>query len=133
MKGTYRIETCGTYKLTEDIIIHFNKPTQEFSYDNGDSPNSPYMENLNWNPTNEQQESGKYFGLNAYWGAYTLGFPAAITVETDDVTIDLNGHELRMDREYYLQQRFFALILLSNKPFEAKQGTYFSLFVIIYS
>jgi len=27
-----------------------------------------------------------------------------------------------MDREFYLQQRFFALILMANKPFEASQG-----------
>jgi len=120
--GTYRITECGTYVLTEDITVNFNKPATAFSYENGDSPNSYNYENLPWFPSNEQQDSGLYFGLNAFWGPYSIGFPAAITIETSSVKIDLNGFTLAMDREFYLQQRFFALILMANKPFEARQG-----------
>ncbi len=60
--------------------------------------------------------------MDAFWGPYTLGFFAAITVEVDNVHIDLNGFTLEMDREFYLQQRFFALIELGNVQFAAKQG-----------
>eukprot|EP00486_Rosalina_sp_Unknown_P011624 CAMPEP_0201591958 /NCGR_PEP_ID=MMETSP0190_2-20130828/189984_1 /ASSEMBLY_ACC=CAM_ASM_000263 /TAXON_ID=37353 /ORGANISM="Rosalina sp." /LENGTH=966 /DNA_ID=CAMNT_0048050509 /DNA_START=186 /DNA_END=3086 /DNA_ORIENTATION=- len=105
--GTYRILECGTYILDEDIIINFNKPAQEFSYENGDSPNAYAMDDLPWYPTTDQQESGQYFGLNAFWGPFSLGFFAGISIETSYVDIDLNGHSIGMAPEFYLQQRFF--------------------------
>ena len=120
--GTYRILECGNYILDEDIIINFNKPSHEFSFENGDSPNAYDLDNLPWFPTNEQQESGDYFGLNAFWGPFSLGFFAGISVETSYVSIDLNGHSIAMSPEFYLQQRFFAIIELGNKQFEARQG-----------
>lgn len=120
--GTYRITECGRYVLTEDIILNFNKPSIEFNYDSGDSPNTYNLDNLYWFPTNEQQESGQYFGLNDFWGPYSIGFMAGITIETNKVTLDLNGYKISMDYEFYLQQRFFAIIELANKQFESKQG-----------
>eukprot|EP00488_Nonionellina_sp_1-RS-2012_P001258 TRINITY_DN2011_c0_g1_i1.p1 TRINITY_DN2011_c0_g1~~TRINITY_DN2011_c0_g1_i1.p1 ORF type:complete len:167 (-),score=26.23 TRINITY_DN2011_c0_g1_i1:159-659(-) len=33
-----------------------------------------------------------------------------------------NGFSISMDYQFYLQQRFFAIIELGNKQFEAKQG-----------
>ena len=122
ISGTYRITECGRYHLTEDIEVNFNAPSQPMDYTAGDSPNSYNRDNLHWFPTTEQQESGQYPGLDQFYGPYTLGFFAAITVETDNVVIDLNGFTLGMNREFYLQQRFFALIELGSAQFEAKQG-----------
>ena len=120
--GTYRITECGNYVLDEDIVINFNGPSETFSYEAGDSPNAYAMDDLPWYPTTEQQESGQYFGLNAFWGPFSIGFFAGISVETDHVYIDLNGHSIEMDPEFYLQQRFFAIVELGNKQFEARQG-----------
>ena len=120
--GTYRITECGNYILTEDVVLNFNKPTEKFSYDDGDSPNAYDLDNLPWFPTVAQQQSGKYFGLDAFWGPFSIGFFAGISIETDSVYIDLGGHSISMDPEFYLQQRFFAIIELGNKQFEARQG-----------
>ena len=53
---------------------------------------------------------------------YWLGFIAGITVEADDVVIDLQGHEVAMSRSMYYQQRFFANIALKSVTFPADQG-----------
>jgi len=120
--GTYRITECGKYVLSEDISVNFNAPETKFSYEAGDSPNSYNFDDFPWYPTTAQQESGLYFGVDAFWGSYSLGFPAAITIETRHVELDLAGYTIEMDYEFYLQQRFFAIVLLSTKPFEARQG-----------
>ena len=65
--GTYRIRESGKYCLSEDI--EFN-PSDH------------------WFPTNALQYPGCHSHLG---GAYALGFFAAITIETDDVELDLNG------------------------------------------
>ena len=53
---------------------------------------------------------------------YQLGFFAAITVESEDVVIDLNGFTLAQSRRHALAQRFHALIELSSSPFDHGQG-----------
>ena len=53
---------------------------------------------------------------------YQLGFFAAITVETSDVTLDMNGKSLQQSDEHALMQRFFSLIELGNSPFLAGEG-----------
>eukprot|EP01083_Nonionella_stella_P017323 48442_1 len=120
--GTYRITECGNYILSEDIVVNFNKPSIEFDYAKGDSPNAYNMDDLYWYPTTQQQQSDEYFGLDAFWGPYSLGFFAAISVETKHVYIDLNEFSISMDYEFYLQQRFFAIIEFGNKQFESRQG-----------
>ena len=90
--GTYRITQCGNYILDQDIIINFNAPSQSFSYENGDSPNAYDLDDLPWFPTTAQQESGQYFGFNDFWGPFSIGFFAAISIETDHVYVDLNGY-----------------------------------------
>lgn len=61
---------------------------------------------------------------NALYGgpAYVLGFFTAITVESDDVVIDLQGHTLQQSVLFATEQRFFALITLAGQPFIAGQG-----------
>ena len=53
---------------------------------------------------------------------YQLGFFAAITVESEDVVIDLNGFSLSQSRRHALAQRFHALVELSSSPFDHGQG-----------
>ena len=55
-------------------------------------------------------------------GPYTLGFFAAITIECNNVVIDLNGKSIRQSNEFYLKQRFFSIIELASSPFIPKQG-----------
>ena len=55
-------------------------------------------------------------------GAYALGFFAAIAVEANDVTIDLCGNTMQFGYDFYLQQRFAAIIEIANQPFLPGQG-----------
>ena len=132
--GTYKIRECGNYILTEDILVHFNKPDESDLMDVDWSPNGYHYENFPWYPRLEQEygydsindfdvtfDAG-YQGATSFHGSYQFGFFAAITVETDYVTIDLNDHKMEMDYIYYLQQRIFALIEISSKQFVGDQG-----------
>ena len=47
---------------------------------------------------------------------------AGITVETDGVVIDLNGHEIKQSLALYHQQRFFSYIALKSVVFPLTQG-----------
>ena len=51
-----------------------------------------------------------------------MGFFSGISIECNDVIIDLNEYSLQQSEYFYLQQRFFSLIELSNKPFVSGQG-----------
>lgn len=95
-EGTYRITEPGVYRLKEDI---------EFG---------PQAANDYWPPRNLWYKFPP--------SAYHLGFFAAITIETDDVTIDLNGHELKQSKEFYLLQRFYNNIELNNRIFVSNEG-----------
>ena len=99
--GTVRITRPGIYVLQEDIVFE---------------PNSHH----DFFPTPNQIISGQYpVGSK---GAYHLGFFAAITIETEGVILDLNGHTLQQSKLHNLQQRFYANIELANAPFIASQG-----------
>lgn len=93
--GTVRLQTAGLFVLDEDVQFE---------------PNA----NANWLPERSQAAYGN--------PAYRLGFFAAITVEADNVVLDLQGHSLVQSDVFALQQRFFALIELSNQPFIHGQG-----------
>lgn len=100
-KGTVRLQHSGIYELQEDIVFNPN-------------PDNDFM------PTREQILSKQYpIGKG---GAYHLGFFAAITIEEDDIILNLNGHTLKQSMGHYLQQRFFALIELASSPFIVSQG-----------
>lgn len=95
-EGTYRIKRPGIYVLRENILFN---------------PNNLF-------PTDSQKDiypTGKN-------GAYHLGFFAAITVECDEVIIDLNGYSITQSRRHNLLQRFFSIIELASSPFIPKQG-----------
>ena len=121
--GTYRIRKCGEYIFTEDVTCNFNPPSiQEQAHPNF-SPNRIDGDELYWFPTNEQaNNNNEYPGLYKYVGSFSLGFFAGITIEVENVIINLNGHSFKMDKTFYLQQRFFSLIELSSKMFLPIQG-----------
>lgn len=99
--GTLRIQKPGIYRLTEDIVFAPN-PDNQFL---------PYKKDMG--PT------GKYPGSP---GPYSLGFFAAITMESDYIYLDLNGHRIEQSHEFYARQRFFNLISVSSSPFIPGQG-----------
>eukprot|EP00662_Eupelagonemidae_sp_cell21_P000484 gene484-22200_t len=55
-------------------------------------------------------------------GPYFLGFFAAVTIEADGVWLDLANHTLDMGRRFWLEQRFFALVQLNDRPFVPHEG-----------
>ena len=99
--GTVRIRKSGYYYLTEDVFFHPNESNDFF-------------------PTTEQIRSELYpMGRG---GAYHLGFFAAITIECEDVVLDLNGYIIEQSKLHNLKQRFFSVIELANAPFIPSQG-----------
>ena len=99
--GTVRITKPGVYVLNENIVFNPNEENDFF-------------------PTHEQVKSNLYpIGRD---GPYHLGFFAAITIETENVILDLNGHTIKQSILHNLQQRFYSHIELANSPFIPKQG-----------
>jgi len=101
INGTVRIRTAGVYRLRENITFNPN-------------PNNNFF------PTKAQVDSGLY--PQNMMGPYHLGFFAAITVETDNVIIDLNGYKIEQSANHNFQQRFYANIELANAPFIKDKG-----------
>ena len=97
--GTYRITKPGLYVLAEDIVFHPNPGN-------------------NFQPTVKQIKSGLY----PVPGAYNLNFFAAMTIETENVIVDLNNHTITQSKEHFLVQRFYATIELASAPFIGVQG-----------
>ena len=101
--GTYRILESGKYCLSENII--FNPNPSDYT-----SPNIPYY----WFPSDDHD----YPGCEALeGGGYALGFFAAVTIEVNDVELDLKKYSIEMDKEFYIQQRFFSIIEVNMSPF----------------
>jgi len=113
VKGTYRITQSGTYLVMEDIVLNFNPAPEGHG-----SPNN-YDDNFWW-PTSDQ--SDEYPGAMDARDAYFLGFFAGITIEADDVVLDLQGHEIKMAPSFYYQQPYFSIIELESQPFLPQQG-----------
>lgn len=99
--GTLRITTPGIYVLQEDIVFNPN----EFN---------------DFSPTADQISSGLY--PQNMEGPFHLGFFSAITIETENVILDLNTHTIKQSQNHKFQQRFYANIELANSPFIPKQG-----------
>ena len=101
--GTYRIQQPGIYILKENIILEPNDGDNCFPKP---SQNSKYP---------------------MHPGPYILGFFAGISIESDNVILDLNGFSIEQSIRFYLLQRFFSTIELANSPFipkpDGKEGT----------
>ena len=115
MDGTYRITKKGRYILMEDIIFDFKAP-DGYMDGNLDTYNGPN----DWWPTVDQVDD--YPGAGDNMDSYFLGFWAGITIECNDVILDLNGYKLEMSKAFYYQQAFFALISLTSQVFLPGQG-----------
>eukprot|EP00961_Rhodomonas_salina_P230463 3114584-Rhodomonas_salina.1 len=76
----------------------------------------------NWYPVCTGVPQTEYCGEHGPSKAYQLGFFAGITIESEDIHVDLNGHTFSQHPEHALQQRFFALIELASQPFIPNQG-----------
>uniref|UniRef100_A0A6C0EJZ8 Uncharacterized protein n=1 Tax=viral metagenome TaxID=1070528 RepID=A0A6C0EJZ8_9ZZZZ len=109
INGTYRITKPGYYKLSEDIVFAPNKNIYNLI-------NLPLNHNVldNYRPTLDQQ--------NYKFPPYHLGFFAAITIESDDVILDLNEHSISQDKMHYINQRFFSIVELNESPFIKSEG-----------
>lgn len=94
--GTYRIKRPGIYVLRENITFN---PINLFPLKS----------------QNEKYPTGRH-------GPYHLGFFAAITIECENVILDMNGFSITQSRRHNLLQRFFAIIELADSPFIPKQG-----------
>ncbi len=98
---TLRIQQSGTYRLMEDITFDFNAGDL-------DAPNAGGKQ---WWPMAAQSE--QYPGAESWRDEYFMGFFAGITIEVDDVVLDLSGHEIAMAPAFYYPQRFFFIALKS--------------------
>ena len=108
LSGTYRIISSGKYCLDEDI--EFNPLSG-----NIDSPNIDF----NWFPSNNVLYPGSSDFIH---GPFALGFFAAITIETNNVEIDLCQQTISQHFHHYLQQRFFSVIEIAKTPFLEGSG-----------
>ena len=75
-------------------------------------------EDIVFDPVDTPQAHPELYGHPAY----SMGFFAALTVECDNVVIDLDGHVLQQAYTHYFAQRFFSIIELANAPFVPLQG-----------
>ena len=98
-EGTVRITKPGIYILKENIIFNPNQSNDFF----------PRMNQLEKFPMGNS-------------GPFHLGFFAAITVESDNVMIDLNGKTIKQSALHNIEQRFYAHIELASSPFIPNQG-----------
>lgn len=109
--GTLRIKIPGIYILTENINFSPNKNVES-------SQNCEDLKNVldNFHPKYPDQ-------INDYpKPPYQFGFFAAITIECDNVIIDLNNKTLKQSNMHYYHQRFYSNIELNESPFIAGQG-----------
>lgn len=108
--GTVRLRWPAYYVLSENITFN---PNPGLLSEGGDD----------WMPTAEQMSGGasaEYPGMP--YGPYDLGFFAAITVESTNIILNLNGKILRQSKQHHIQQRFYANIELASTPFIPTQG-----------
>ena len=58
--------------------------------------------------------------IEAWWPAsgtdneLSFGYLSGISIETNNVVIDLNGYELKMSKGFYLQQKYFSNIMIES-------------------
>lgn len=97
--GTLILSEPGNYKLCEDITFYPLVNPPETSSEGAANAFEPIF-------------SG-YYDENAFG----LGFFAALSIATNDLTLDLNGYIIQQSEEHALLQRFFAVIELADSPF----------------
>lgn len=126
--GTLRVQYPCCLKLTENISFNPNRPTTWLNSSNvvtGDFSQAAKLDPnrvLDWWPdATNGIDNTQYFTADVAF-AYGLGFFAAITLECENIVVNLNNYKLAQHPEHALQQRFFALIELADQPFMPLQG-----------
>ena len=109
--GTLRIKNPGIYTLEEDIEF---SPNSSIYTSTKCSDLQNVLDNFHPKYPEQQDEYPK--------PPYQFGFFAAITVECDNVIIDLNGKTLGQSKLHYFHQRFYSNIELNESPFVHGQG-----------
>lgn len=97
--GTVRLTIPAIYILQENIVFNPN-PNDDFF---------PRMDQMQKYPMGSS-------------GPYHLGFFAAITIESDNILLDLNKKTIKQSKLHNVQQRFYANIELASSPFIPNQG-----------
>ena len=125
--GTLRVQEPCMIKLTENISFNPNRPrtwlneegniTDDFNLAASIDPNRE----LDWWPEFKLKENKVYFEKEVR-NAYRLGFFAAMTIENENIIVNLNNKTFQQHPEHTLQQRFFSIIELADQPFVPKQG-----------
>ena len=100
--GTYIISTPGYYRLSSDIVF---RPAGTLTTDAPEQWMFP------------DRSTAPYSA-----SPFRLGHFAAIVIQADRVTLDLNGYTLSQSVEHALMQRFFSLIELASSPFPPHVG-----------
>jgi hypothetical protein len=108
------VTTLSNLSITNDTVLLTNSDFANGTYRIRTSGNYVLQENIVFEPTGPMYTDTQY----------GLGFFAAITVETKNVIIDLNGFEISQGDKHYMQQRFFSVIELASSPFIPKQGPF---------
>lgn len=132
LHGTLRVHEPCMLKFTESVQFNPNRPKTWLDNSNSVVPleqsavlPSDYKidpnRELDWFPNSQEPNNSQYFENDVKF-AYGLGFFAAVTVETSNVVINLNGYTLAQHKEHALQQRFYANIELADQPFIPFQG-----------
>ena len=66
------------------------------------------------------------FGRQVGPPPFHFGIWSIISIECDDVILDLNGNKLAMTDNFAMEQRFFSLIELANQPFPTNKAGFTS-------
>jgi hypothetical protein len=118
--GTYQITQSGVYRLSENITFNPNNLALAQSTGLPGQAANPSATGYDTGmPTSAQFT---YNGGDYDVKAFGIGFFAAISIQTSDVTLDLNGFTLEQSDEHSLQQKFYANIELADQPFIPTQG-----------
>lgn len=112
--GTLQITKSGVYRLAEDISFN---PHPVGSHDDKGRVLDAYRAGRPFYSQFGSTKQGKYDPK-----AYGVGFFAAISIQAENVVLDLNGFRIEQSAEHALHQRFFAVIELANQPFIPRQG-----------
>jgi hypothetical protein len=109
--GTFRITKSGPYSLTANIVFNPNADIE--------NPNDI----TSYFPTDDQEDEFPG-GAKGTRGPFNLGFFAAISIEANEVELNLCGKTIQMAEAMYIQQRFFAIIEVGSAPFLTSQGPF---------
>ena len=114
--GTLRLVNKGIYILSENITLNFNQ--EDMFYPTLLQNSIPVCKELIQKNYNQRMI---YPTINSF-GSYDLGFFSGITIESNDIIIDLNGFKIEFSKEMMLLQRFTSIIELGSSPFISGVG-----------